>query len=102
MAPHFKNDSSIYHELMHLSELIPTIYSLLLSKLSITQARLLGGFKQRESIVREIQGDTVKWLIGGDGNYMIKGQDYISILKDRNRWYWTDNVRRTKDRNRIS
>ena len=34
MAPHFKNDSSIYHELMHLSELIPTIYSLLLSKLS--------------------------------------------------------------------
>jgi len=70
--------------------------------LSITQARLLGGFKQRESIVREIQGDTVKWLIGGDGNYMIKGQDYISILKDRNRWYWTDNVRRTKDRNRIS
>jgi|GEM_PF-6041109 len=35
MAPHFKNDSSIYHELMHLSELIPTIYSLLLSKLSL-------------------------------------------------------------------
>lgn len=34
MAPHFKNDSNIYDELMHLSELIPTIYSLLLSKLS--------------------------------------------------------------------
>lgn len=70
--------------------------------LNITQARLLGGFKQRESIVREIQSDTVRWLIGGDGNYMIRGQDYISILKERNRWYWTDNVKRTKDRNRIS
>ena len=34
MAPHFKNDLNIYNELMHLSELIPTIYSLLLSKLS--------------------------------------------------------------------
>ena len=40
MAPHFKNDSSIYHELMHLSELIPTIYSLLLSKLSFTAGEL--------------------------------------------------------------
>ncbi|HDP76950.1 MAG TPA: hypothetical protein ENN47_01950 [Mesotoga infera] len=70
--------------------------------LAITQARLLGGFKQRESIVREIQSDSVKWIIGADGNYMIKGKDYISILKDRNRWYWTDNVKRTKDRNRIS
>ena len=70
--------------------------------LAITQARLLGGFKQRESIVREIQSDSVKWIIGADGNYMIKGKDYISILKERNRWYWTDNVKRTKDRNRIS
>jgi len=52
--------------------------------------------------VREIQSDTVKWLIGGDGNYMIKGKDYITILKERNRWYWTDNVKRTKNRNRIS
>jgi len=25
MAPHFKNDSNIHYELMHLSELIPTI-----------------------------------------------------------------------------
>ena len=70
--------------------------------LNITQARLLGGFKQRESIVREIQSDTVRWLIGGDGNYMIKGKDYISILKERNRWYWADNVKRAKNRNRIS
>ena len=34
VAPHFKDDSNIYHELMHLSELLPAIYSLLLSKLS--------------------------------------------------------------------
>lgn len=38
MAPHFKNDLNIYNELMHLSELIPTIYSLLLSKLSLMAA----------------------------------------------------------------
>ena len=37
MAPHFKNDLNIYNELMHLSELIPTIYSLLLSKLSVSE-----------------------------------------------------------------
>jgi len=42
MAPHFKNDLNIYNELMHLSELIPTIYSLLLSKLrnSVKKRRL--------------------------------------------------------------
>jgi len=48
MAPHFKNYSSIYHELMHLSELIPSIYSLLLSKLSYSSEL----FKIEESITR--------------------------------------------------
>ena len=57
--------------------------------LSITQARLLGGFKQRESIVREIQTDSVRWTLGADGNYTIKGSDFIQVLKERNRWLWT-------------
>jgi hypothetical protein len=58
--------------------------------LSITKARLLGGFKQRESIVREIQSDSVRWTLGADGNYTIKGRDFINILKERNRWLWSD------------
>jgi len=58
--------------------------------LSITQARLLGGFKQRESIVREIQTDSVRWTLGADGNYTIKGSDFIQVLKDRKRWLWSD------------
>jgi len=58
--------------------------------LSITQARLLGGFKQRESIVREIQTDSVRWTLGADGNYTIKGSDFIQVLKERNRWLWSD------------
>lgn len=58
--------------------------------LSITKARLLGGFKQRESIVREIQSDSVRWTLGADGNYTIKGKDFINILKERNRWLWSD------------
>lgn len=58
--------------------------------LSITEARLLGGFKQRESIVREIQNDSIRWSLGADGNYKIKGLDFVNILKERDRWYWSD------------
>ena len=50
MAPHFKNDSSIYHELMHLSELIPSIYSLLLSKLSLSFSTKKGTEKKGNSV----------------------------------------------------
>ena len=36
MAPHLESDSSIYNEFMRLSDLLPAISSILLSKLSIS------------------------------------------------------------------
>ena len=58
--------------------------------LAVKEAQMLGAFKVRESIVREINEGNMRSIISQGNQYMVHGEDVIRLLMARERWYWCD------------
>ncbi|WP_333640938.1 hypothetical protein [Mesotoga prima] len=58
--------------------------------LNVTEAQMLGGFKVRESITKEMSEGNIKHIIGPSSKYLVSGKDVMNLLIERERWYWND------------
>jgi len=58
--------------------------------LNVTEAQMLGGFKVRESITKEMAEGNIKHIIGPSSKYLVNGKDVMNLLVERERWYWND------------
>mgnify|MGYP006885999287 CR=1 FL=1 len=58
--------------------------------LNVTEAQMLGGFKVRESITKEMAEGNIKHIIGPSSKYLVNGKDVMNLLIERERWYWND------------
>lgn len=56
--------------------------------LTITEAKMLGAFKVRESITREIYEGNIRSVVSHGNQYIVSGEDLMSLLISRGRWYW--------------
>jgi len=58
--------------------------------LTITEAKMLGAFKVRESITREIYEGNIRSVVSQGNKYLVNGKDVMDLLVSRERWYWID------------